>query len=395
MNLKHNEKLEIGKVELLCFLSLLLGLSQGVFVYVMSTYFKQAAGTENIGVFYLVSYAVILIAILNLHKVIKIFGKAGLFHISLFLQILAIIALLLVSPGSIGIMAVVVYIIFLNLQWLFLDILLEAYSTDKMSGRIRGIHLTVMNVGFLLSPLISASILEKYGYYGIFFLMLILNTAVLFFGVINIGQVNHNAERKISVRDLIKKVWKRKDVFRIFYISFILDFFFALMIIYMPLYLIDLGFNWEEIGIIFTVMLIPFVLVQYPAGILADKKLGEKEMLIGSILIMGFSTLAVYFIASEEVFVWAVILLLTRIGAAFIQILRDSYFYKRIDANDVDLINFFRTSYSFAYIFAAILSAIVLFFFSLKTIFILIAIVVFSSLYPAFHLEDNEASAKK
>ena len=393
--MKHNEKLDAGKVKLLCFLSLLLGLSQGVFVYVMSTYFKQAVGTENIGGFYLVSYVVILAAILNLHKVIKIFGKSGLFHISLFLQILAIIALLLVSPGLIGIIAVIVYIIFLNLQWLFLDIILEVYSTDNMSGRIRGVHLTVMNVGFLLSPIISAFVLGKWDYYGIFFLMLIFNTIVLFLGVINIGQVNHNVERKISVRDLIRKVWKRKDVCRIFYISFILDFFFALMIIYAPLYLIDLGFSWKELGIIFTVMLVPFVLVQYPAGVLADKKLGEKEMLIVSIFFMGLATLAVYFITSKEVLVWALILLLTRIGAAIIQILRDSYFYKRIDANDVDLIDFFRTSYSFAYIFAAILSTFVLLIFPLKAIFILIAAVVFSALIPAFQLEDNQASAKK
>jgi hypothetical protein len=110
---------------------------------------------------------------------------------------------------------------------------------------------------------------------------------------------------------------------------------------------------------------------------------------------MGLATLAVYFITSKEVLVWALILLLTRIGAAIIQILRDSYFYKRIDANDVDLIDFFRTSYSFAYIFAAILSTFVLLIFPLKAIFILIAAVVFSALIPAFQLEDNQASAKK
>ncbi len=396
MKFKHDEKLKMGKVKMLSFFSLLLGLSQGVFVYVMSTYFKQASGIENVGMFYLVSYSVVLAVILNMYKVIRLIGKADFFYISLFLEILAIIALLFVSPGPIGIIAMIIYIIFLDLQWLSMDMILENYSTDEMSGRIRGGYLTAMNVGFFASPIISAAVLEKYGYYGIFFLMLVFNVAVLLLGGLGIGQVKHDIKRKTtSLNNIFKKVWQRKDICRIFYISFVLDFFFALMVIYAPIYLLNLGFSWKDLGIIFTVMLLPFVLVQYPAGVLADKKLGEKEMLIGSIFLMGCATLTVYFVTSKEIFIWALVLLLTRIGAALIQILRDSYFYKRIDERDVDLIDFFRTSFPFAYIFAAIFSVIMLFFFPLKTIFILIAVVVFSALIPAFLLEDNPSEARK
>lgn len=389
MNLKHNEKLEIGKVNVLSMISLAVGLTESFFLYIMSTYLKESFGSGNVGVFYLISYAVVLVLLLNLHKIIKKIGKSDFLYIALFFEMIAIGVLLFVSPGPLGIAAVIAYIIFLNMKWVSLDMILESYSSDKMSGRIRGKFLTAINLGILLGPFFSTVILEKYGYYGIFLILFIFNAAIFLLEVTMIGRVNHRFEGQIGVRRILRRVFERIDIIRIFYVAFILDFFYALMVIYTPIYLISLGFGWEEIGIMFTVMLLPFVFIQYPVGVLADKKLGEKEMLIGAIILMGSATLAMYFIVSVEIFVWALLLFLSRVGAAMIEVLRDSYFYKRIDAHDVDLINVFRTASSVAYISGAILSAVLLLVFPLKAIFILVAIVVFSALYPAFKLEDN------
>jgi len=106
---------------------------------------------------------------------------------------------------------------------------------------------------------------------------------------------------------------------------------------------------------------------------------------------MGLSTLYFYFETSSNIYVWAIILFITRIGASFIEVLRDSYFYKRIDAGDVDLIDFFRTSRPVAYICATGLASIILLFFPLKIIFLLLSIIIFSALYSAFELVDNKS----
>jgi MFS family permease len=125
-------------------------------------------------------------------------------------------------------------------------------------------------------------------------------------------------------------------------------------------------------------------------GILADKKFGEKEFLIAALFIMGVSTLAIYFIASTSIFIWSLVLFISRIGAALVEILRDSYFFKKIDAHDVDLIDFFRTTSSLSYIISAALAAILLLMFSIKAIFILVGVVSLLALYPAFRLVDNK-----
>ena len=80
---------------------------------------------------------------------------------------------------------------------------------------------------------------------------------------------------------------------------------------------------------------------------------------------------------------------MTRIGIAGIEILRDSYFYKQIDGNDMDVIAFFRTARPLANIVGACLSVPMLLFLSLKSIFILVSFMLFFSLIHAFFLQDT------
>jgi len=390
---KHDEKLDDGRIKLSAFVAFLMGFSQAVLIYVMSSYFELATGTKNVGIFYAVAYIIFLIILLNLHKVVRILGKSNVFYFSLLLKIITIVFLIFYEPTLTGALLLMLYIILGHIEWVAMDIIIESFSVDRQSGRIRGMHLTILNLGFLFGPFVSTYILDKMGFHGVFIFSLIFNAFVLIFALIGFRKVNHRFEQRLSVVDILKKALARRNIMRIYYISFVLEFFFALMIIYTPIYLRDLGYSWESIGLIFTAMLIPFVLVQYPMGILADKKTGEKEFLIFALLIMGVSTMVIYFIGTSTLIMWALMLFVTRIGAALIEILRDSYFYKRIDGHDVDLINFFRTSLPVAYICAATLSSFVFIFLPVKFAFILTGLVVLSALYPAFKLQDNKCEA--
>ena len=271
-----------------------------------------------------------------------------------------------------------------------LDVVIEQYSEDKKSGRIRGLHLMILNAGFLIGPFLSAKILAVFGFNGLFVASLALNCLVLIVSLIGLRGVNGRFRGQLTVRDIGMKVLTNKNVLNIYMVSLALEAFYALMIVYTPLYLLGRGFSWEQIGLIFTVMLIPFVVLEYPIGILADEKFGEKEMIIGGLLIMAFSSLAIFFVSSNSIFVWAAILLLTRVGAASVETLRDSYFYKKIDGRDVDLISFFRTTRAVAYLLATGLSAMLLIIAPMKYIFLLIAGMVLLGVYPAFRLVDNK-----
>lgn len=391
---KHKEKLDKGKIKLVTFVTFLFGFTQALLIYIMSNYFEIASGIKNVGVFYLVAYLIFLAILLNLHKFVGKFGKSNVLTSSIILNIIAITFLVIYPPGWFGIILLIVYIIATNLGWVSLDMILESHSKDCKTGRIRGKYLTIMSIGFFLGPFISTEILKRFDYTGIFLVLLFLNLFILFVASMGIKKSNHHFKGEIAIKTILKRVIKRKNICRILYISFALEFFYALMIIYTPIYMLDIGLRWGEIGIIFTIMLLPFIFLQYPAGILADKKTGEKEMLFFAVAIMGVSALAVYSISSTSVLVWSLVLFSGRVGAALVEILRDSYFYKRIDGYDVDIINIFRTARPVAYVVVVILSAIVIYIFPVKAVFILTGIVVLSALYPVFRLTDNEVEKK-
>ena len=395
---QHDEKIDKKKIKLISFISFLMGFLQALFIYVISTYFKEVSGTENIGPFYLVSYVVVLIILLNLHKLIKTVGKSNALFFSLLFKIVSLAFMLILPPSPASLVFLMLYIISGSIEWVSLDVVLESFSMDNMSGRIRGKHLTVVNLGFLLGPFLSTKIIASFGYSGIFGVLLVVNALILIIAIIGLRKVNHRFDGEVKVKELIKKVYARKNISRIYLISFALEFFYALAVIYTPIYLLDIGMSWEKIGWIFTAMLIPFVILQYPMGLLADKKIGEKELIIISLVIVAISTLAIYFIGSTSILIWSLVLFSTRIGAAILEIMRDSYFYKRIDGHDIDLINFFRTAQSTAYIVSAVVAFLIFRFFPggqpIKIIFLAVAATVFLSIYPAVRLKDNPCEAE-
>lgn len=384
---KHKERLDNRKIMVINFVTMLMGFSQAMLTYVMSTYLEKASGTESVGPFYFGAYAVLLVLLLNMHKLAKVWGKTNVFLVAVLANIVSLSFLSVMPMSLAGAGMMVAYMISSGLEWVAMDAILEDYSVDKESGRIRGKHLTILNAGFLLGPFLSAKILERFDFEGIFVFLLIFNAAMFVYALVRLRGSNGRFESEVRVGEIISKVAKRPDIRRIYYVSFILELFYALMVIYTPLYLLDLGLDWGRIGIILTIMLVPFVLVQYPAGIMADRKWGERGMLVFSIAVMGMFTCFCYLMRTSDVLAWAAILFGTRVGAALVEVLRDSYFYKRIDGRDVDLINFFRTAMPMAYIVAAVISFAAVSVFSVRSIFFLIALAVFSALVPALRLE--------
>lgn len=388
---KHEkeEKANPSKIKLVSLISFLFGFTDAFLVYILSAYFREVSGTENVSFLYLIAFSVVLISLFHLHGLIRKLGKSMLLFLLLITAIVANATLILMNPSWFTVAVLIVHLVVANLVWVNLDIILESFSEDGKSGRIRGLYLTIVNSGWLLAPMLSTTLLARTGFAGIFFAGLVMYSVILVVALLGLRRVNHRFKEKITPRQILRKVRRRKDILRIYAIALAVEFFYAVMVVYTPLYLLKIGFGWQEIGIIFTVMLLPFVLIQYPLGVLADKRFGEKEMLIFFLALMVVSTVWLPFIASGTMWLWALALFVTRIGAAGSDILRDSYFYKRIGPSDVDIIAFFRTARPVANILAAIVVGVGLLFLPLPSVFFIAAFALFFGFIPAFMLIDN------
>ncbi|MEI8103629.1 MAG: MFS transporter [Candidatus Moraniibacteriota bacterium] len=354
-----------------------------------SSYLRAASGTENVGLFYGVVFACVLGLLFLLPGFIRRLGKTTLLSLLLFFLALAMLVLSILSPSFLGMALLGTVIVINSVAWVVIDIILEDFSTDNSSGRIRGWHLMLMNTGILAGPLLASQLMDRVGFWGIFLASAFLYVLVFLWIILGLHSVNFHFKREVAWKGFWRKIRTTPDILRIYGVSFALEFFYVVMIVYMPLRLLDLGFSWTQIGLIFTVMLLPFVIIQYPLGVLADKRWGEKEMLLIALAILAVSTGVAAFSSSTSLGFWMVVLFVTRIGAAAIEVLRDAYFYKQIDGDDGDIIAFFRTTRPTANIVVAILGAVLLLWFPLTIVFILSVLVSMSVLCMTFSLKDT------
>jgi len=389
---KQKVKFKPSKARLVYGTAFLLGLSGALVMYTASTFFSEAWKTDNVGFVYIALHVLNLIGLFSLSRVIGAFGKTATLFFLFLGAIVSLVFLIVLGVSPVGSVFLVFFLAHLVLLWATLDSILESFSTNSESGRIRGLYLMSMNGGLLLGPLLSTALIELYGYSGLYTTTLVFFSLLFIVSLLALYGVDQRPKTKISLAKTFEAVKKRSDIAYIYSISFTLFFFYAILILFTPIYLLKLGMPWQEIGLLLSLVLIPFILIQYPAGRLADKRLGEKEMIIVALTIMALALSFMPNISTSSFLLWLVVLLVGRVGAALLEVLGDSYFYKRIDGEDVSLINFFRTARPLAYISAALLSTIMLFFLPLSSVFWLPFAVAVMALYPALRLQDNEAS---
>jgi len=226
-----------------------------------------------------------------------------------------------------------------------LDLLLEAAtSAEENTGRTRTLFITAGSLALIIAPLLIGFLLDGTEEYWRVFLAASLSLTpfitLLLFERLPEGEPPHLA----AITSTCFCLWSDPDLRAAALGNGVLQFFFHLAPLYIPLYLhTALGFPWSDLGWVFAVMLLPFVFVEYPAGWIADRWLGDKELLIAGFIIMGIAFAAIGFItASTPLVVIAAVLFVSRIGAALSEAMVESHFFRRVSERDANTISVFR-----------------------------------------------------
>lgn len=306
-----------------------------------------------------------------------------------------VLSLLAISFAFSPIMAIVGFILYFSsvaIVVLSIDVLLEHHSKDSETGGIRGISLALGNLAFLIGPLIAGFIADKNGFSGVYLMTAVGVALMLIFFYSKFKKFNH-FPKKAHTNGLQNFValLRNKTLFRIYKVSFSLEFFFAIWSIFMTIYMNSvIGFSWTDIGILFAIMHIPYVIFEPFIGYLADKKFGEKEMMIIGILLVVGTTFGLSMTSSPNFWLWAVVLFLSRTGTALIQVTNESYFFKHVNSEDTSIISAFRNASPLALLVGPLLGSIVLYFTSYKDLFFILSIFVLLALIPASRLKDTK-----
>ncbi len=338
--------------------SLLFSIHTALLAYANSSMLSQFAPARIVSVVYTLASILSIVLVISAPRILKRIGNRKTTTWTLLLAMF-LLGSISVATGNTVLVLFVVYFS-LNAVVLYgLDIFLEHYSKASNTGNVRGLYLAMSNIGWVIAPTISGILETRYGFGALYALaacMVALTALVVWISQRKFVDKHYN---KSHFDDGFKVLRRNKNIRTIALLNLILQLFFVMMVIYSPLYLTGVvGFSWKTLGILLSIMLLPFVLFPYPAGYVADKYLGEKELLIGGFLISAAATLFFAQVATVSFAFFALILFTSRIGASIVEAMCESYFFKQVTDEDTATISIYRNMLPVAYTVGPLIGAL-------------------------------------
>jgi len=272
-----------------------------------------------------------------------------------------------------------------------MDIFLEgSMENESDTSGIRGIFLTIANAAWVGAPLIGGFIVAGENYRLLFIIGALIFVPFVFFAASQLESFKDPKYIQLNVYKFISSLKHNADLRNVFAAQFLLRFFFAIMVIYLPLYIHGtLEMPLLHVGIMISVATSAYVLLEIPLGKLADSLWGEREILVLGFVVVALMTGALSFITTTSIVLWSALMFATRIGAAMIEVSSEGYFFKHIEADDADDVSAFRMLYPLAYIIGPLFGTLILFFIPLQFIFLATAVVMGSGILFAAELKDT------
>lgn len=360
-----------------------------------STYMEQFTSATKVGVLYTISSAISVVLFLHLTHILKRLGNLTLTLTLSAIQIIALFTLAFSHIPWLSIAAFMAFLITNPLLFLCIDLFSESLiGTDEgATGSKKGLTLALMSIAAVSAPLALGIIVGgdngrlwlTYVYSGAIFSIFTFCVFIFF------KHFKDPKYREHRLRHVAQDFWKNSNIRNVIFCHFFLQVFFSWAVIYIPLYLAtELNFGWDIIGSIIAAGMFAYVVFEYPIGYIADKWLGEKEMMAVGFTILIISIAAISAMGAASVFAWMLLMFFNRTGVSFVEVTTESYFFKQIDGSNPQILSLFRLTRPLAVLVGAALGTVTLFFLPYSLAFIVLAIFMLPAFYTTSRLEDTK-----
>jgi MFS family permease len=330
-------------------LTLLYALHYGIPLYATSSYLHQFYGSATVSLLYMLGSIAALLGSMSVAKYIRKFHSYGFTSALVVAEIIVTTAFGITQNPYLIAPFFVIHFLLQTLLYICLNVFIESFSKNAEVGSIRGLFLTLLNIGILISPIIAGAVLSVASFSTLYIVASCMLIPFLFLVRIYLYHIEEPAYERIDMLQAFRRAWHNKNIRAALIAEFIVQCFYAVMIIYSPIYLATIGIQLTVyLTLILPFALIPLVVLPYELGYLADTKYGEKELMIGGLLILTATAFLCVIVTSSNPAVWILILLSSRIGAACVETMAFTYYFKKVGPEDASLTALFSNALSFA-----------------------------------------------
>jgi phosphatidylserine synthase len=229
------------------------------------------------------------------------------------------------------------------------DELLEHVSENDSTGAIRSLYLTFQNSIWVIAPLLGMLFLDNSSISG-FRLVYSFAFCILVSGLVFQFLLNKRTKKEEKTPEKISNPINTSGMPAIVSHTF-LHLFYLLVLTVGPVYMHKtLLWSWSTIGIVTALALLMFPVVQFPLGKILDKTHKEPDCILWGLLFIACMLVLFITTAKLSLLLGALFFILTRVGAATVELANETYLFKHISDNDRSTIALFRSQSPLMYL---------------------------------------------
>lgn len=249
----------------------------------------------------------------------------------------------------------------ITLSAMLIPLFMSDFSGDAGMARLNSRYHLWTNVGALLAPMLAVAVATRYGNRSAFFLSSAIYLAAwMFFKYFRLiqedKQIKPMSPRR-TVRSLIRNAlvfFRTPGMLRAYLVNFGFYSLRAMRYLYVPILVIENGFNKDTLGLVLTIGIIPYLLLSEVMGRLV-RRFGKKLWLV-----LGFGSFAAFSLWATVAtgFPLLAIFVLWQISGAFMEPVHDLLFFDNTKkSQQTRFYGVFRTSVNLPSVIAPIIGA--------------------------------------
>lgn len=319
-------------------LTLLYALHYAIPLYATSSFLHTYFNSAYVSGLFVIASICTLLASLTIAKSIRRFHTYPFTFFLVLAEIFATIMFAITENLFIIGIFFIIHFVLQSFLFICINIFIESFSKHNQIGSIRGLFLAILSMGYLVAPLIGGIVLSNSSFKILYIVASLVLVPFLYFMHRYLKHIKEPAYTSVNIFSALRTVLSNANLKAIFITQLTVEAFYSVMVIYSPLYLATIGIPLTTyLSYILPIALIPLVILPYEIGFFLDNRYNQKNILISGLLIMVVTTFLCVIVQSPDPRIWAVLLLVSRIGTSLVETMAYTYFFRKIGPEDASL----------------------------------------------------------
>lgn len=290
----------------------------------------------------------------------------------------------------------VVFTVLITLRITSFGIIVKDRCREKQLPRNEGLMYTFLNIAWVVGPLMSGYISERFGINIIFLLSAILILIAAF--VFRISRIKDSHIKKRTDKNIIKnflEFFEDRGRIQAYIMGASVGLWWILVYLFMPLYIITNNLDTLWVGIFLFAVAVPLIIFEFPFSKFSARMGFKKVFRIGFIILLGIS-LACFTISNisviEPILRTKIVLglfVLASIGMALLEPTSEAYFFEVTeDSEESRFYGPYNTTLEVSHFIGKISVSVLLIFAAFKYVFLLYAFFMLIFVLLSFKIKD-------